>query len=169
MRTLLTNKCEKDMTNLQEGKHLKMREDHLHKNHRNQLKPGRNKKNRPQVKIVKSSHKRFSPFSILHLWRRRSFLHSPFSILREWEERGVTTPIVELWGLSLMFLALISVKNPVNILTCNIWIMRCIASLYWASFSPFMCWFSHVDRRCGHVSLLFVLHSVQYGFRCVRG
>ena len=34
---------QKDMTNLQEGKHLKLREDHLHRNRGNQLKPRHNK------------------------------------------------------------------------------------------------------------------------------
>ena len=35
---------------------------------------------------------------------------------------------------------------------------------------PFMCRFSHVDRRCGHVSLSLLGHKVQLGFGIyVRG
>ena len=34
---------------------------------------------------------------------------------------------------------------------------------------PFMCWFSHVHRRWGHVSLALLGHRVQLGFGWVRG
>ena len=32
-----------------------------------------------------------------------------------------------------------------------------------------MCGFSHVDKRCSHVSLSLLGHKVQLGFWCVRG
>ena len=32
---------------------------------------------------------------------------------------------------------------------------------------PFMCWHGHVESRCGHVSIVLLGHSVQFGFGCV--
>ena len=52
--------------------------------------------------VVKPLHKKLSPFSILHPWRRRSFLHSPFSSPREWalhhSRRACHVPILWEWG-----------------------------------------------------------------------
>jgi hypothetical protein len=45
------------------------------------------------------------------------------------------------------------VKNSVDLLACGVWAMRCIALLWRDILKPFMCGFSHVERRCGHVSL----------------
>jgi hypothetical protein len=45
--------------------------------------------------------------------------------------------------------------------TCTIlW----IALLWCVICSPFMCGFEHVDSRCGHVSMVLLGHSVQFGF-----
>ena len=38
--------------------------------------------------------------------------------------------------------------------------MRWVALLLQEMWSPFMCWFLHLDRRCGHVSLALLGHSV---------
>ena len=72
-------------------------------------------------------------------------------------------------GLLLRLLALVSVRNHVHLLACSVWVMRCIALLWRAILRPFICGFSHVDRRCGHVSLSLLWHTVKLGFCYVRG
>ena len=47
--------------------------------------------------------------------------------------------------------------------------MRCTALLCRAILRPFKYGCSHVDSRCGHMSLSLRWHSVQLGLRCVRG
>ena len=42
-----------------------------------------------------------------------------------------------------------------NLVHCLIWRAIC---------SPFMCGFEHVESRCGHVSMVLLGHSVQFGF-----
>ena len=44
--------------------------------------------------------------------------------------------------------------------------IKCTALLYLTILRSFRYEFSHVERRCGHVSLSFLWHSV--GFWCVR-
>ena len=51
---------------------------------------------------------------------------------------------------------LASVKNWVFLWACNVCVMRCTALLCFAVLSPFKYGSTHVERRCGHVSLLFV-------------
>ena len=61
---------------------------------------------------------------------------------------------VESDGLLVRLPALVSVKNRVFLLACSFWVMRYIVLLCRAILRPFMYGFLHVDRRCGHVSLL---------------
>ena len=77
--------------------------------------------------------------------------------------------IVWLGGLLLNLRALVSVKNRVFLLACSIWVMRCTALLCRAILRPFINGVLHIDRRCGHVSMLLLWHIVQLGFWCVRG
>ena len=35
--------------------------------------------------------------------------------------------------------------------------------------NPFMCWFEHVDSRCGHMSIVLFGYNVQFRFGCVFG
>jgi hypothetical protein len=65
--------------------------------------------------------------------------------------------------------ALISVKNRVNLLACNVWTIRCTTLLYMDILRPSRCWLSHVDRRWGHVSLSFLKQSIQLGLGWVKG
>ena len=67
-------------------------------------------------------------------------------------------------GLLLRLLALVSVKNRVFLLACNVWAMRCTALLCCAFVRPFTYGFSHVDKRWGHVSLSLLWYNVQLGF-----
>ena len=64
---------------------------------------------------------------------------------------------------------LINVKNRYFCWRCNAWVMRCTALLCRAILRPFMYGLSHVNRRCGHVSLSLLWHNVQLGFWYVRG
>lgn len=41
------------------------------------------------------------------------------------------------------------------------------APLCCAMHRPFMCWLEHMESRCGHVSIVFLGHSMQFGFGCV--
>ena len=77
--------------------------------------------------------------------------------------------IVCLGGLLLRFHALVSAKNLVCLLACNVWVMRCTALLCLAILRPFKYGCSHVDKRWGHVSLSLRWHNVQLGSWCVRG
>ena len=74
--------------------------------------------------------------------------------------RSSHSKIVESNGLLLKFHVLISVKNHVNLLVCNVWAMGYTVLLWCDILRPFMCWFSQVDRRWGHVSLALSRHSV---------
>ena len=74
---------------------------------------------------------------------------------------------IESSGLLLKLHAWVCVKISVDLLACGIWAMRCIAMLWRDIRKPFMCGFSHVERRCGHVSLPLLGHKVQLGFWCV--
>ena len=65
--------------------------------------------------------------------------------------------------------ALVSVKNRVFMLACNVWVMRCIALLCHAILKPFKYGCSHVDNKWGHVFMSLRWHSIQLGFGCVRG
>ena len=71
-------------------------------------------------------------------------------------------------GLLLRLPALVSVKNPVFMLACNDWVMRCIALLCHVILKPFRYGCSHVDSKWGHVSLSLWWHNVQLGFGCLR-
>ena len=64
--------------------------------------------------------------------------------------------IVWLGILLLIFLALASLKNLVFLLAWSVWVMRCIALSCRATLRPFRYEFSHVERRCGHVSPSFL-------------
>jgi hypothetical protein len=72
-------------------------------------------------------------------------------------------------GLLLKVPAFTSLKNLINLLRCNAWGMRWTALLCLAILSPLMCWFVNSDKRCGHVSMLLLGHSMQLGFGCVIG
>jgi len=65
--------------------------------------------------------------------------------------------------------ALTTVKNLVLLLACSVWVIRWTALLCLAILSPFKYGCSQVDSRWGHVSLSFLWHSVQLGFRNWRG
>ena len=67
------------------------------------------------------------------------------------------------------FHVLISVKNHVNLLAYSDWAMRCIALLWRDILRPFMCWFSHVDRRWGHMSLSLLGHIMLLGAHGIVG
>ena len=67
-------------------------------------------------------------------------------------------------GWLLMWHALVRVRNLVFLFACSVWEMRCIALLCLAIECPFRYGCSHVDSRWGHVSHLFLWHSVQLGF-----
>ena len=77
--------------------------------------------------------------------------------------------IVESDGFLSNFLPFINVKNHVDLLASSVWAMRCTALLWPDILRPLMCWFSHVDRRWGHVSLAFWWQRVQWVFGWVRG
>ena len=47
--------------------------------------------------------------------------------------------------------------------------IRFIALLWRSIMTPLGFWFSHVNRRWGHASLVIWGHSEQLGFECVRG
>ena len=77
--------------------------------------------------------------------------------------------IVWSWGWLGSIPALVRVKNRVFLLACRVWAMRWSALLCLAIRRPFKNGCSHVDSRCGHVSLSLVRHSVQLGFWYFRG
>ena len=58
--------------------------------------------------------------------------------------------------LLLIFHALVSVKNLVYLLAWSVWVMKCTVLLCRAILRPFRDGFSHVERRCGHVCLMFL-------------
>ena len=63
-------------------------------------------------------------------------------------------------GLLLRLHALVNVKSLVFSLACSAWVMRCIALLCRAILRLFKYECSHVDNRCGHVSLSLIQHNV---------
>ena len=77
--------------------------------------------------------------------------------------------IVWSWGWLVSLPALVNVRDRVFLLACKVWVMRWTALLCLAIHRPFKYRWSHVDSRCGHVSLSLVWHSVQLGFRYLRG
>ena len=105
-----------------------------------------------------------------------SYLHRMYGLSFTWHLHVVCvhmhfnhhSRIVELGGLLLKLHVLVSVKNWVDLLACSIRAMRCTALLWRDILRFFMCEFSHVDRRCGHVSVI-IRHNMSLGFWCVRG
>ena len=59
-------------------------------------------------------------------------------------------------ALLLTFPILISVKKRVFLFAWSVCVMRCTDLLCLAILRPLRYAFSHVDRRCGHVSLSFL-------------
>ena len=53
----------------------------------------------------------------------------------------------------LLVLLVTIVRNLVNLLACDAWAMEWLALLCLAIVSSLMCWFVHLDRKFGHVSL----------------
>lgn len=45
----------------------------------------------------------------------------------------------------------------------------CVCVLYSGRRCPFMCWFEHVESRCGRMSFVLVKHSVRFRFGCIIG
>ena len=72
-------------------------------------------------------------------------------------------------GLLSRLFALVTKKNLVLLLACDVWVIRCTALLCRAILRPFKYGCSHVDNRCGHVSLSLLWYNAHLGFRCVRG
>lgn len=72
-------------------------------------------------------------------------------------------------GWSLRVLALARVKDLVDLLVCNVCIMRQTALFCLAIPRPFKCQFVQCDRMCGHVSLSSLRDRVQLEFGCVSG
>ena len=64
--------------------------------------------------------------------------------------------IVDMGGLLLKFLT----SNHMNLLVCSVWAMGCTTLLWHDIMRPFINWFSHVDRKWGHVFLALLGHRV---------
>jgi hypothetical protein len=73
------------------------------------------------------------------------------------------------WGWLVSLPTLVNLKNRVFLLACNVWVMRWAALLCHAMRMRFRYGCSHMDSRCGHVSLSLMRHSVQLGFWYLRG
>lgn len=59
--------------------------------------------------------------------------------------------------------------NLVSLLVCNVWVIRWIVLLCLAIYSSLVCWFVHVKRKQGYMSLLIFVHIVQLKYAWVSG
>ena len=96
------------------------------------------------------------------IWFGAPIMHRMSGLYLAWHWHDVCVHVhlrihsktVESCCLLLRLHALVSVKNRVDLLACSVRAMRCNVLLCCAILRPFMCDFSHVDRRCDHVSIL---------------
>lgn len=77
--------------------------------------------------------------------------------------------IVDMSGLLLKFLTLISVKDGVHLLVCSAWAMRCNTMLWHGILRPFIIWLSHVDRKWAMCFWHCWGIGCRWGFGWVRG
>ena len=106
------------------------------------------------------------------VWLGAPIMHSMsgLSLARHWHGYlSIQFGIVWLGGLLLISPALASVNKQVFMLAWSVCVIRWTALLCLEILRPFRWGCSHNERRCGHVSLSLLWHSVQLGFWCVCG
>ena len=111
------------------------------------------------------------------VWFGAPITHRMSSLSLAWQLQGgcghahlrSQSGIVWSGGWLLILLALVSVKKRVFLFAWSVWVMRCTALSCLAILRPSRYGFSNNERRCGHVSLSFLWHSVQLWFWCVSG